>query len=320
MNIKKLTEHQNIDENGDVENYEKELADKTIKNLTRVRQVILNEYPNGVIFSPMSNRLMEDRMGIAFDETVLTTLRKEMFRRFDDVWLFPEMVASEEIQHQIMNTLMMWLTDYGCFSISALSQQVAFKLHNLSDDIKEFENFLLFLAVGHTNAPQLKTRTWKGVRIVYLRGGVDLTTVMARLGHNIEAVLDVAGGTVTETDLLMKIPALDAALLSTVVKDFLPHIFKTEMNGLICFSYIENLGLPDDFSMQLSETVLQLEALSLDVSETALHTALSLAYGINFNHVYQISDKKTFRNIVAQNFNGKTPHVWSRGVFLEVRG
>jgi hypothetical protein len=319
IDIKKLTKHQNIDESGDVKTDEKELADKTVKNLTRVRQVILNEYPNGVIFSPMSNRLFENKVGIILDEAMQNALRKQMFRREDNVWLFPEMVANREIQDKIVNTLVGWLTEFGCFSISALRQQVAFEVHNLPDDIKEFEKFLLFLISEYTIASQIKTRTFSGVRIVRSRVA-DLNTAMTRLGHNIEVVLDAAGGIVTETELLMEIPALDAVLLSAVVKDFLPHIFKTEMNGLICFSHVESLGLPDDFSTQLSETVQKLETLNLDVSETALHTALSLAYRINFSHVYQISDKKTFRNVVAQYFKGETPHVWSRGVFLEVRG
>jgi hypothetical protein len=142
---------------------------------------------------------------------------------------------------------------------------------------------------------------------------------MATLAHNIDTAFDAFGGTIPETELLMKMPALDPLLLSVIIKHFLPHVLKMETNGLICFSHIESLGLPDDFSATLSEAVLKLESLSLRVSETSLHTALSLAYGVNFNYVYQILDRKTFRNIVTQYFKGETQHVWTQGVFSEVR-
>lgn len=318
MDNRVLVKHQNINENEDIEAFENEISDNTIEKLARVRKVILTEYPNGVKFSPMSNRLLEDKIGISLDETILSLLQKHMFHRLDDVWLFPEMVANKEVQQQIVKTLMIWLEEYGFFSILALSKHVAFEINNLSDDIKEFENFLMFLTKRHTYAFQIKARTWNGVRIMRSQD-VSLTTSMARLAHIIEAILDESGGTVAETELLMKIPAVDAALLSAIVKDFLPHIFKTEINGLVCFSNIKSIGLPEDFSIQLTKAILQLESLNLDVTETALHTVLCLAYNVNFNHVYQISNNKMFRNIVAQYFKGETPHVWSCGVFLEVR-
>lgn len=314
MDNRVLAKHQNINENAFINEQSVEFLEK----LARIQEVIISQYPNGVIFSPMSNRLLEAKSGVALDEKIIAELQKQMFRRLDDVWLFPEMLTSEKIQYQIVNTSIMWLAEFDCFSITALSQQVAFEINNLSDVNKEFENFLLFLMDGQSNAPQFKPRTWNGVRIARSQG-VDLSFAMERLGHKIEAAIDIAGGIVTETELLMKIPVLDAALLSAVVKDFLPHVLKTEINGLICFSHVENLGLPDDFSTQLSETVLQLETLNLDVSDTVLHTALSLVYGVNFNNAYQISDKKTFRNIVTQYFKGEKPHAWSRGAFSEVR-
>jgi len=120
MDNRVLVKYQYINENEDIEAFENKISDKTIEKLARVRKVILTEYPNGVKFSPMSNRLLEDKIGISLDETILSLLQKHMFHRLDDVWLFPEMVANKEVQQQIVKTLMIWLEEYGFFSILAL--------------------------------------------------------------------------------------------------------------------------------------------------------------------------------------------------------
>jgi hypothetical protein len=117
----------------------------------------------------------------------------------------------------------------------------------------------------------------------------------------------------TEYDIIEKIPALDTNLLSAIVKDRLPLVMKTESDGLVWYLKQE-ISIPDDFGEKVATAIEQLEAVNVPVSEEALHVVLSLAYQANFNATYQITDKKTFRNLVEQHYNGEQRE-WKGSVF-----
>ena len=78
------------------------------------------------------------------------------------------------------------------------------------------------------------------------------------------------------------------------------------------------LGLPDDFESALTETLDELAALDLTPTEDALHVALSLRFGFNFNVQYNLTETKTYRRLIELNYTGATPRRWKGGVFGKI--
>jgi hypothetical protein len=78
------------------------------------------------------------------------------------------------------------------------------------------------------------------------------------------------------------------------------------------------LGLPDDFSHTLAETLGRLGELNLTPNEEVLHTALSLALGVNFKEEYNLPDQEAYRRLVSVYYKAEPPRKWKYGVFSEV--
>jgi hypothetical protein len=87
---------------------------------------------------------------------------------------------------------------------------------------------------------------------------------------------------------------------------------------MVCYQTLDTLGLPDDFSNTLSDTLFRLDDLGLTPNEEVLHTALSIALGVNFKMEYNIPDQATYRRLIDIYYKADPPREWKRGVFGEV--
>ncbi|GHT10648.1 hypothetical protein FACS1894170_03080 [Planctomycetales bacterium] len=281
----------------------------------KYKEFIIQNYPNGFTFEPMAIRLLEEKAGIGkWDDETIDNLKAQAVRRQDGIYVFSEQIADEKTRREIVNTAEEWIATFGCFSLNTLQQRFQLKIQNLSDNILDFERFLDRLqeyeAYKHTWHNQNKSVA-RFTRAI----GVAKDVALERIVSQIENVINVQLHA-TEYDIIEKIPALDTNLLSTIVKDRLPLVMKTESDGLVWYLKQE-MSIPDDFGDKITEAIEQLEAVNVPVSEEALHVVLSLAYQANFNTTYQITDKKTFRNLVEQHYKGERRE-WKGGIFRQI--
>ncbi|MDR0611479.1 MAG: hypothetical protein LBG58_15330 [Planctomycetaceae bacterium] len=273
------------------------------------KEFLIEHYPNGFTFEPMSLRLLEERIGNGkWNDEIIKELQEQAFERSDGVYFFPEQIADDETCLNILITADDWIDRYGCFSLNALWQKYLPHIKNLTDNICDFEIFLVKLQLYKCfNVYPVGIRLARAI-------GTDRKLTEQKLVKHIQDRLDENYGTATEHDILNHIPALDADLLSAIVKNYLPEVLQTEINGIICYQQQEVVGIPEDLTEKINETIIQIEAVKLPVSEDAMHVILSLTYQTNFNETYQIPNKKTFRQLIDQHYHGEARE-WKGGQF-----
>jgi len=284
--------------------------------------ILISDYPNGFTFDATAVRLLSDKSGGDINDNIQSILKFVLFRRGDDVYFMPDLVASAETREKIIGVANIFLDDYGCFEISELYDLLINDLNKKCiDSLENFESFYEFI-YGKLSAADDKRRNIRcvsacGTRIARVRGKniQDLFSDIAK------RVISIANheysGVVSEHDLRKRFPAFSVTLLANIIKGYSEELVKTEINGIVCYQTLDALGLSDEFSNILAETLSQLDELGLTPSEDVLHTALSIRLGVNFKAEYNIPDDKTYRRLLVAYYNGAPKREWKRGVFAK---
>ena len=286
-------------------------------NFKKVRDILLYERPNGFeLEPPMKVRLLKPLCENAWDDYTTAELETNTFRRNDGVRFFPEQIAKDEIRQDIVSRVNSNIAEYGCFSLKRLWDDFTTSLRHLSDDIKNFELFLKYIA---SQEPLIFTTPFqcKGVRLVRSEGTKQpecLKNLASKIKGTIIHYVEEEGDCISEKDLLTLIDALDAELLTEIVRRFLPDILRNDSSDWITYQQRNVSSVPDGFENDLPNIIQELETIGVSVTEEALHTAISLRYGYNFRQSLQIEEKGDFRNLITKHFKGK-PHEWKKSVF-----
>jgi len=276
--------------------------------------VLTSDYPNGFVFDTTAIRLLSDKSGINVDDSTQSVLKREMFRRGDDIYFLLDTITNAETRNKIIEFANALLDNYGCFEVSELYTFFIDCLNKRCiDSLKNFEFFYEFI-----NRREIRCVAVYGTRIarVQSKSIYDLSLDLAR--RIIKVTHDEYGGVISEDDLKNQFPAFSSTLLSNIIKEHAEELVKTEINGIVCYQTIDAFGLSDEFSSVLAETLLQLDDLNLTPSENVLHTALSIRLGVNFKNEYNIPDDKTYRRLIVTYYKDKPKRQWKQGIFAKV--
>lgn len=285
--------------------------------MSKYKTFIVQNRANGFTLEPMAIRLLESQANFGkWGDSVIADLKtKAIKRNTDGVYFFPEQIADKKTRKDIVDTSKEWIKTFGCFSLNSLFGRFQHKIRNIFDDISDFENFLNILEEDETYKtiwyPPMtgKTRLVRAVK-------TGKETAIKIMKWHIEKLFDEQD-TITESSLLEHIPALDPALLSSVVKEYLPNVSKQKNNDLLWYCR-QHLSIPPDLSEKIISCIQQIENVDLPVSIAALQLLLSLAYQTHFMKTFDIADNKAFRTLVDQHYSGKERR-WSGGVFSIVQ-
>ena len=108
-------------------------------------------------------------------------------------------------------------------------------------------------------------------------------------------------------------------MLGKIIKQYAADdLIRVEINDSVCYQTYDALGLPDDFSEQLAETLERLTDAGLDPSRDVLHTAISLKIGVNFMVEFNLPDWDTFQRLIAMFYKAEPQREWKHYVFVEV--
>lgn len=286
--------------------------------MSKHKTFIIQSYPNGFSFEPMAIRLLESQANLGrWDDNVITALKaKAIKRNMDNVYFFPEQIASKKNRKDILDTADEWIKIFGCFSLAALRNRFQHIIHNLSDDILDFECFLSALqdneeykTIWYPPMPVGRTRLVRDIRN-------DKEAATKLMASHIEELFDERD-TIAEASILERIPALDSALLSAIVKEHLPFVTQQKNSDLLWYCR-QCLSIPIDLSEKILSCVQQIENVDFPVSEPALQLLLSLAYQTHFLNTYNVGSGKAFRALIAQHFNAEE-RKWVGGIFSAVQ-
>ena len=295
-----------------------ELIDSDTRDVMRVPENvidILNKcYVDGLRFDATTLRLLENKVGISIDANIEKALKLIMFKRNDDVYFMPSVATDARTQKKITEIADNWLDEYGCFEISQLYKLFANKLNKKC--INDAENFGAFYRFINTQDVRIVEFWGTKTKIVRISKSINnlFSDIAAKI---IEITYGEHNGTISEEDLRNQFFAFSFELLACIIKERVVELVKTEINGIVCYQTLDAVGLSDDFSEILAETLEQIEELNLIPTEDVLHAALSIRLGVNFKHEYNIPDDKTYRRLVELYYKCTPKRRWLKGVFAK---
>lgn len=286
-----------------------------------VCESIIQNYPNGIVFSTTAIRLLSGKLGFSIDEHMQVEIQRQMFKCADGIWFFPDAIADNNSQQQILINAAQWLKRWHFFSISALYESAYSLISDKCDNLDNFESFYNYLASTDPALNNTRTVTWWNMFRVVRTKDISCDTAFSQIsGNNLKPLIDNAGGVLSESDLLCEFPALDSGLLTAIIRDYMPWVFKTEIGGLVCFQNEYHMGLSGDFKDRLVAVINKLVEIRIPLSDDNINTALSLELNVNFCEEYNIPDKKTFRRLIERHYIEEPARIWLGGLFVEVPG
>jgi len=277
------------------------------------RKALQTDYANGFRFNESTLRLFAEKIGFALDTATVARMKKAMFCR-DDLYFLPETVADLNTTSEMIATVGDWLRRFEMFDLGRLYERFESRLNAAAiRNLDDFERYILF---SYNDSTICCFDKWKAR---FLRvGGRSQKELFTALFERLRERVAEEGGTLDEYALTDVFPAFTFDALSRVAKESGEELVVTSINDVACVQTFDALGLPDDFENALSETLHELDALDLTPTEDALHVALSLRFGFNFNVQYNLTEAKTYRRLIELNYSGATPRRWKGGVFGEI--
>lgn len=280
-------------------------------------EVLTQNYASGFRFETTALRLLSTTAGVEVDERMQAALKRSMFRRNDDIYFLLDTVVDATTRKDIVEFAEAYLKEYGCFEISELyklyEDKVNPKCIGDADDFGSFYEQIGNSGVRCVAAPQI------GNRIVRFSNGNVWGAFKEVSAKIVAAITDEFYGSVNEDDLHLKFSAFSTDLLAKILKNCAAdELVRVEINGSICYQTFDALGLPENFSDVLSETLEKLGDIGLEPSQDVLHTAISLKLGVNFLEEFNLPDWDTYRRLITVFYNDEPRREWKRNIFGEV--
>lgn len=279
-----------------------------------IKSAIIQSFPNGFVFNPASIKLLENDVGHSCSEAEILELKHEMFKRSDDVYLLPEMVASMDILSSISNKINNYLTEYGCISLNVLWDESSELLSNLPNHDNDFRLFLLkyLFPTYHVNGKIIgNSRQQLCVPI-----NTNEEDILKTLGERIRVSLVNHGDAVLLDDLDSEFEYLNVFLLDQLLRKYVHDAVEIILDDLHYWKLYEAFCLPDDFNDCLKSAIFSMEQQNIAPSLLTLSEVLSAHYGKDFRELYAVDNDSVFKQIVAIAVDDPD-YSWQRNVFAK---
>lgn len=292
--------------------------DKSAPHISNVvLDVLKKNYASGFRFDTTYINLLSNASGVDVDRQMQLALKQMMFQRNDDVFFLLETVTDAETRQAILDFSDRWLEEYGCFEISALYKLYENKVNpNCIRNADDFESFYKQIGKSGIHCVQAP---YIGNHIARYSNGA-VWTIFREVAEKMVAVItDECYGSCNEDDLHTRFCAFSTDLLSKIIKRCAAdQLIRVEINNCVCYQTFKALGLPENFSEILTETLERLDEIGLESAQNELHTAISLNLGVNFMAEFNLPDWETFRRLIAVFYRAEPRREWKSNVFLEV--
>ena len=276
--------------------------------LGRLKDLILKNYPRGIVLNNATTALLEKESGKPLDEDDLNRVRLEMFARADGTLLYPEMVMGMDGLERMKNRAKELLAKYRMFAYGCLWNEFAGEMRNLLDE-RDFARFFdRFFArdVGMVYAS--RDRLGKMMCLG------EIHDFPETVGEKVRSVLAECGDAVSIDNLLVQLPYLSREVIELVGQEVLHDVVVFDVEGERYLKLLESYFLPDDFSRVVSDFVAITEASQGVVSIVLLESEFESRYGEGFRVNYALEDESVFKQVVLMSFKGEE-HCWRGDVF-----
>ena len=280
-------------------------------------EVLNHSYSTGFRFETTYINLLSNASGVEIDEKIQSALKRLMFKRDDGIYFLLDTVADAATRKDIVDLADSYLEEYGCFEIPEFYKLYVDKVNSAcirnADDFESFYEQIGKSGVRCVRAPQI------GNRIARYSNGNLWGTFKEVAAKIVSVISEEYYGSCNEDDLHTKFCAFSTDLLGKIIKQYAAEeLIRVEINDSVCYQTYDALGLPENFSDMLAETLERLADIGLDPSRDVLHTTISLKIGVNFMAEFNLPDWDTFQRLIAAFYKAQPHREWKYYVFGEV--
>ncbi|AGI85429.1 hypothetical protein MMALV_06900 [Candidatus Methanomethylophilus alvi Mx1201] len=258
--------------------------------------------------------VLSNLVGERINEELLNNLKQDMFLRSDGLYYLVDEIASEDDLGQIKSSIEDYLENFGCFEVAAMWE---YYKPIINDRIIMSKNHFGELAIFLMNN-ECHIRDYYNISFVK-KPRVGFPPSFKKCISKIETVVcEEYCGTMPDESISAEFYGFSIKNLQKIIKDFSDTLYFTEINGSECIQHIDNLGLPEDLSDTISNSVEKLESIGIPLTLEAIHTAISLDLGFSFRDEYGIIDDATLKMIIQRHCNLVPKHMWDHSILREV--
>lgn len=284
------------------------------RDITALKIAISHKFHAGFLFNAATIKLLESTLGRECSKGELRDLRREMFKRSDEVYLLPAMVAEEKVIGDLLARIRGFWEAYGCFALSVLYKEFEGKLKNLTNPDSDFRLFLQKAVLPQF--PEGGKVFGKLQRQLCIPEDAEEEETIKDLAERVRGVLLENGDAMLQEDLLGNLFYLNAPIIEMLLKESIPDAVEIKLDEQSYWKLIDFFYLPDDFKDFLLEAIRRMESNHAAPSLQALSEAMELQYGVDFRSDYAIDDDDVFKQVIAVNTAGED-YVWNRNVFVK---
>lgn len=203
------------------------------------RHILHSSFPRGISFSPTSELLLASATGKAMSAGIRRALQAQMFRRKDGIWLFPEMVADNDVLIRLVPCADAYLQKVGYFSLDVLKDEFLPELRNLSDVETDFPSYFMRI-IAPKLGRDIRIAGGKTNMLCY-ESGLTESQVYEQVTAQISQALQNAGDAITAGSLHDQLPFRALAKIS---RAFVEEVDMTRHGGALHCSYGKFSGTP----------------------------------------------------------------------------
>lgn len=283
-------------------------------DMGELKTIICRDFNSGLIFSAGTIKLLEYKLGRKCSKAEQRELKSAMFRRSDNVYLFPQMVSDEKTIADIIARIKEYFSTYECFSLSILYDEFEHSLHNLINPDSDFRLFLLKTILPHL--PDSGKIFGRLQRQICISGNMSEEKIIKILSERIRKILQGYGDAMFIEELCSKLPYLNSSILEMILQEHIADAIEIRVDDLSYWKLIEFFCLPDDFSEYLELTIRAMEEMQAAPSLQTLSEAMDNKYGDGFREIYAIDDDAVFKQVIEVSMKN-SEYSWNRNVFVK---
>ena len=282
-------------------------------------EVLLRDFPSGFEFNDSSVQLLKSADGQPCPESVQKELKHRMFKRYDGIYLLPEMVADKETLEAIKQRIKEYFDQFHAFSLPVLYSEFAGRLNGraLTNPDSDFRLFLRDVVL-----PELPG---KGKVFGKLQKQIGIPTscteqeVLDFLAERIRGILDKRGDAVPNEDLLQELPCLNADALEMIIRERIPDAVEITIDEQRYWKLLEFFYLPEEFEDGLLQVIAAIEKQKKIPSLQVIADRLAEQFGDDFRENYALEDDDVFQQVIVKSIReGK--YDWSHNLLVRKEG
>lgn len=280
------------------------------KNLVNVLRAMLKDFPNGFTFDDSCIRILEKSLETCLDDRILNCVKSLMFERRDGVYFLNSFI-DQDGKDKLLEQVNRYMDLNSGFEVNTLYDNYR-HIFNPSciRGSEDFEDWLV-----DETFEEVKTTSIGKFRIARSKSYRTDDKYISDLLQKIRDVAKDNYGTIDEGKIFDKFDGFSLDFLSYIVKLKADDIFVKEINETVCFQTFEGLGIPDDFSTNVSNALDTADKLKLSPSIDVLNALLAVDLGYNLRDEYGINEDRAFRKLIEVTYKGSVIRQWKANVF-----